>query len=208
MNVNQDYEKDLATIRQIMERSSKFLSLSGWSGILAGTYALFGVLLAFLLFNYQAPTWLAILNGQDLLTPHLNELIWLALSILALTLITVVILATNKAKKRGETAWNATSKRLLFYLGVPLLAGGLVLLVLLLQGLSGLLLPLSLLFYGLALFTASSFTFAEMKYLGMSEMLLGLIGLYFIEYSLVCWAMGFGLLHVGYGLYLHFSYER
>lgn len=208
MKANQHYEKDLADIRQMMERSSKFLSLSGWSGILAGVYALLGVWVAYHHFNYQPLDWSAVLAQTSPVDQQLPAFLALALGILVLTLSTAIILSAQKAKKRGESAWNITSKRMLFVLSVPLIAGGVVLLILLLHGLSALLVPMSLLFYGLAIFAASNYTFAEMKYLGVIQIALGLIGLYYLEFALLCWALGFGFVHLVYGLYLHYRYER
>lgn len=205
MKATPDYEKDLADIRQMMERSSKFLSLSGWSGILAGIYALIGVFIAYAVFDYRPGSWAEFVPA----TPEdFSSVIWLALGVLTLTLYTVVFLSAQKAKKRGEKLWNATSKRLLIHFGVPLIAGGFLLLIFLGQGWGHLLAPLSLLFYGLALHAGSNFTFAEMRFLGIIQLSLGLIGCYYPEHGLLLWALGFGLVHMAYGLYLHFKYER
>jgi len=46
MNNNTDYLKDISEIRPIMERSARFLSLSGLCGICAGFTVLIGVLVA------------------------------------------------------------------------------------------------------------------------------------------------------------------
>ncbi len=208
MKENQNFEKDLADIRQMMERSSKFLSLSGWSGILAGVYALLGVVLAYYYFDYQALDWVAILRQTNPVAEQLPAFLILAVGVLVLTLATAVFLSARKAGKSGGNAWNSTSKRMLFALAIPLLAGGLFMIILLLQGLSGLLVPVSLLFYGLAILSASNYTYAEMKYLGLIQIGLGLLGLNFVTYALLFWALGFGLVHIGYGLYLHYTYER
>lgn len=208
MKANQHYEKDLAEIRQMMERSSRFLSLSGWSGILAGVYALLGFFLAYGYFDYQSLSWDAVLNQTSPVNEQLSGLVLTALGILVLSLFTAVILSKQKAGKRGEKIWNSTSKRMLFALAAPLFAGGLVLVLLLLQGLSGLLAPMSLLFYGLAIFSASHYTYTEMRFLGLIQMGLGILSLYLLEYSLLIWALGFGLLHIVYGVYLHNRYER
>jgi len=44
---NKSVHQNLESIRQLMERSVKFVSLSGLSGILAGIYALIGAVLAY-----------------------------------------------------------------------------------------------------------------------------------------------------------------
>src|SRR5690606_39469028 len=68
--------------------------------------------------------------------------------------------------------------------------------------------PLSLIFYGIALYNASKFTFEVLKYLGMIQILLGLAGACFPGYGLVLWAVGFGAFHIAYGTYMHYKYER
>jgi len=205
MKATPNYEKDLADIRQMMERSSKFLSLSGWSGILAGIYALIGVFIAYTLLDYRPASWSEFTQAAPADYTHI---VLLALGVLTLTLYTVVLLSARKAKNRGEKLWNATSKRLLLHFGLPLIAGALFLLILLAQGWGHLLGPVSLLFYGLAIHAGSSFTFAEMRFLGIIQLSLGLIACYYPEYGLLLWALGFGLVHIAYGLYLHFKYER
>ena len=47
MNSQPGFEQDLASMRKLMERSVKFMSLSGLSGVLAGIYALAGVAIAY-----------------------------------------------------------------------------------------------------------------------------------------------------------------
>ncbi len=93
-------------------------------------------------------------------------------------------------------------------MAVPLTAGGLLIVVLLSKGFIGLLAPLTLLFYGLALYSASTFTYNDVKFLGLIQIVLGLAGTWFIEYSLLFWAIGFGVVHIVYGIYMHFRYER
>ena len=97
---------------------------------------------------------------------------------------------------------------MLIHMAVPLVTGGLLLLLLLSAGLVGLLAPFSLLFYGLALYNAGQFTYQEVRTLGLLEIGLGLLGTYFIAYGLLCRALGFGVLHILYGIYIHYKYER
>ncbi len=207
MKDEQDYIQDIAEIRSMMERSSKFLSLSGWAGVMAGIYALTG---AFIVYNFYSfnPDKIFYSTTSGSLTSPLPKVIFLALLILLLAIGTAIFLSWKKANKKGEKVWNATSRRLLVNMAIPLSAGGVLILVLLLKGLVGLIAPLTLLFYGLAIFNASKFTFDEMKFLGLIQMGLGLISTWFIEYSLLLWAIGFGFVHIVYGIYMHFRYER
>jgi hypothetical protein len=91
---------------------------------------------------------------------------------------------------------------------VPLVSGGILILVLIVKDLIGLIAPLMLLFYGLALYNASKFTIDEVKFLGMTQIGLGLIASYFTEYGLLFWSIGFGVVHIIYGIYMYFRYER
>lgn len=204
MKEEQDYIRDIAQIRTIMERSSKFLSLAGWAGIMAGLYALAGAYIAYEVLDFN-PDRLIYTTTQS---TGLLKVIVLALIILLLAIGTAILLSYNKAVKRGEKLWNAIVKRLVINMAVPLIAGGLLILILLTKGLIGLIAPFSLLFYGLALFNAGRFTYEVMKSLGLIQIGLGLLSAYFVEYGLVCWALGFGVTHILYGIYMHYRYER
>lgn len=208
MKEEKDYIRDIVEIRSIMERSSKFLSLSGWAGILAGIYALAGAYIAYNVFHFNPDA--VVYSHFDATTLDTNSVsaILLALVILLLAVGTAIILSAQKANKRKEKLWNATSKRLVANMSIPLIVGGLVILLFISKGFIGLLAPFSLLFYGLALCNASQFTYEEVKSLGIIDIVLGLLSTYYIEYGLLCWAIGFGVFHIIYGIYMHFRYER
>ncbi|GAB4030004.1 hypothetical protein [Spirosoma jeollabukense] len=208
MQEEQDYIRDIAQIRSIMERSSKFLSLAGWAGIMAGLYALAGVYIAYAVLDFNPDKLVYNPTNSGELSAGLLKVIGLASLILVLAIGTAVLLSYNKATKRREKLWNAIVKRLLINMAVPLLAGGLLLLILIGKGLIGLLAPITLLFYGLALYNASQFTYEEVRSLGLIQIGLGLLSAYYVEYGLVCWAVGFGVAHILYGIYMHYRYER
>ncbi|HZW38078.1 MAG TPA: hypothetical protein VFF33_02140 [Ignavibacteriaceae bacterium] len=201
MKDKQDYIKDIAEIRSMMERSSKFLSLSGWAGIMAGVYALIGVFVAYKIFHF---------NPQNIFQPFsdISKIIWLACLILLLALSTAIFLSYRKANNKGDKVWNAASKQLLMNMAVPLISGGILILILIINNLIGLIAPFSLLFYGMALYNAGKFTYQEVKFLGIIEIVLGLICSYFVQFGLLFWALGFGMFHIIYGIYLFFRYER
>lgn len=201
MNQQQDYIRDIAEIRSMMERSAKFLSLSGWAGILAGVYAIAGAVLACTLFDFNPDT---ILYTSD----DLGSVIVLALVVLTLALVTAVYFSWKKGDKQGEKIWNATSRRLLVSMAVPLITGGILMGLLILKGLTGLLAPLSLLFYGLALYNAGNYTIREVKLMGFVQIILGVSASWFIDYGLILWVTGFGVVHIIYGIYIYFRYER
>lgn len=194
-------------MRSMMERSSKFLSLSGLAGIMAGIYALSGAYIAYKLFYFN-PDEIVYSTTSGSLSSSLLKVIFLAFIILILAIGTAMFLSYKKANKKGEKLWNATAKRLLINMAVPLIAGGLLILILISKGLIGLIAPFTLLFYGLALYNASKFTYEEVKSLGLIEIGLGLISSYLVGYGLLFWALGFGVVHIIYGIYMHYRYER
>jgi len=205
MKEQQDYIRDIAEIRSMMERSSKFLSLSGWAGIMAGIYALFGAYIAYAYFSFN-PGEIADRSLTE--SSSLFNVIFLALGILVLALGTAIFLSSKKANKRGENVWSPTARRLLMSMAVPLVVGGILILILIAHGLIGLAAPFTLLFYGLALYNASKFTYEDVKLLGLIQIGLGLLSSYFVAYGLLIWALGFGVVHIIYGIYIHYRYER
>ncbi len=201
-----DYQKDLAEIRSMMERSSRFLSLSGLSGILAGIYALSGAAIAFFILNFEPEGIFGM--SATLPGPGIRGLVWLAAAVLIASLGTAVGLSVRKAGKKSERIWNAGSRRLLVTIAVPLISGGVFMLICIALGLTGLLIPLSLIFYGLALFNAGQITYNEIRVLGLLQIGLGLLSALMIPYSLLFWALGFGGLHILYGSWIYLKHER
>lgn len=195
--------QDLREIRSIMERSSKFLSLSGISGVLAGLYALAGTYLVFQLFGSREPIVFGNASGEEIW-----DLSIIGLTVLILAISTAVVFSVKKAHKRGEKVWNPAAKRMLMNMMVPLVTGGILVLTLLAKGLIQLMAPVTLIFYGLALYNASEFTYSDVKYFGFVQVFLGLLGVYFTEHSLLLWAIGFGVMHIIYGIYVNYKYER
>lgn len=199
MKDEQDYIQDITEMRSMMERSSRFLSLSGLAGVMAGIYALAGAFIAWKFLGFDP--------GQST-DNNLGNLILVAVIVLILAVGTAFLLSYKKAGKRQEKFGNPTGKRLLFSMAVPLVTGGLLILIMISNGLTGFIAPFTLLFYGLALYSAGKFTYEEIKSLGLINVILGLTGAYFIEYGLLLWALGFGVVHIIYGIYMHYRYER
>jgi len=198
-----DIYAELSSIRNLMERSSKFISLSGLAGVMAGFYAMAGA-------------WFAAritLNHEDMGSPPDDvpviklAMIVVAFVILLLSMATSYFLTWRKAKKKNENVWNPVSKRLLVASGVPFLTGGIFVGALLLKEEYKMIPAAFLIFYGLALYAGSQFTYKEIRWLGIVEIVLGLCSMYFGN-GLIFWAFGFGILHIVYGIYMHFKYER
>jgi hypothetical protein len=201
-----EYEKDLASIRHMMERSSKFISLSGLAGVLAGIYALGGATAAYFLVHYPiSPLHFRIYSVNEPGT--LLKLIGVATVVLAASLATGLWLTNKKARQHGLNLWSPASQKLLFNISIPLVAGGVFILIMLYTGHFGLAAPASLIFYGLALVQGSPNTVDEIRYLGFSEIALGLTSAIFPGYGLIFWAIGFGILHIVYGAIMYNKYD-
>lgn len=198
------YIQDLSDIKSIMDRSSRFISLSGMSGVVAGLLAVGGAYLAYQTV-YVEQDYFSYRRAQMTFATVI-QLIGIASGVLILSIGAGLYFTQQKAKKEGQAIWDSQAKRLLINLAIPLIAGGLLCLILLQKGFIGLVAPLTLLFYGLALINASKYTLSEVRSLGLVEVALGLIACHFIGYGLLFWVIGFGFLHIIYGIYMHVKY--
>ena len=207
MSIKSSAEKDLHSIKQIMERSTRFISLSGLSGILSGIYALAGAVITYYLLYYPNSPFgyrFSYVNEESTVI----RLIITAIIVLAASIITGLLLTINKAKKQGVSYWDRNSKRFLTNTLIPLLAGGAFIFGLIMRGYYGIIAPSCLIFYGLALINGSNFTWGEIRYLGLLEILLGILCLFVPGYGLIFWSIGFGLLHIIYGTLMYNRYDK
>jgi hypothetical protein len=205
------YLDDITEIKNIMNRSSRFISLSGLSGILAGIYALIGAYFAYLklaAFSAVDPSDYARNNSAPLGTGLVLDLTLIALFVVAAALVTGAVLSVRKAKKSEESIWNKTSQRLVVNFFIPLVVGGVFCLALIQNGSSALVASATLLFYGLACVNASKYTLGDVRYMGIAFIILGLVSTQFLGYGLYFWALGFGVFHIIYGAMMYFKYDR
>ncbi|MBT8218845.1 MAG: hypothetical protein KJP00_03425 [Bacteroidia bacterium] len=200
------YLDDISSIKEMMEKSSKFLSLSGLSGILAGTYALIGAIAAYhyVFQDSQYQEYKIIIPTRQ----NLYMILFIASAVILLSLATGYLLSRRKAKKNGYKMWDKQIRRFAVSFMIPLVTGGILCIILVHKGFIGLIAPLTLIFYGLALVNASAFTYSETRWLGIAEIIIGMLAFFNIGYSLVYWAVGFGVLHIIYGAFMYFKYER
>src|SRR3989344_883053 len=194
MTEQKEHLQALTDIRSMMERSSRCISLSGLSGVFAGIFALIGSYLAYLQMGsfYEDYRNISYLDSLSMTIIFLE----IAGAVLIASLTVGTLLTIRNSKRKGIKVWDNSAKRLLINLGIPLVAGGLFCLVLLFHGIIGLVAPAILIFYGLALLNARKYTFNDIRYLGLCEIVLGLTGSIFIGYGLIFWAIGFGVLHI------------
>lgn len=208
MNNKQEQLNALSDIRNMMDRSSRFISLSGLSGIFAGVIALLGAYIA----HIEIKAYVAGKFGYGIDADLSIEFILLKLgiSVLLVTLAGGLLFTYRQSVKKKLPLWDKTAKNLIINLAIPLVTGGIFIISLLLNHANaiGLIAPSCLLFYGLALINASKYTYSDIRFLGIGEVILGLISMFNIGYGLYFWAMGFGVLHIIYGTIMYFKYER
>lgn len=197
-----NYLQDLKEIKELMNKSTQFISLSGLSGISAGVYALAGAFVANYLVQHNTEAYIAT-------DSHLfQQLILIAAIILIASLVTAYFQTANKARIMGEKMWNPSSKRLLINFCIPLVSGGILTLLLIQKSYYDLVAPITLIFYGMACLNASKYTLRDVRYLGITEIILGLFAVVFSNYGLYFWALGFGICHILYGAMMHYKYDR
>jgi len=204
---NEKYLNDISEIKNMMNQSSRFISLSGLSGVLAGIYSLIGAWLAYKTIYFDTTSmgnYRNLIISQD----SINKLFIIASTVLILSLITGIALSIRKAKKTEDKIWNVSSKRLVINFAIPLATGGFFILFLIEKEMLSLVAPLTLLFYGLACVNASKYTLGDVRYLGITMIILGLLSTWFLGYGLLFWALGFGVCHIIYGSMMYFKYDR
>lgn len=204
----------LQDIRSIMERSARFISLSGWSGVWAGSVALVG--------SYIAHTWLKALPAayynpyrtapstipEGDYNTMVERFIILALVIFVIALGGAYYFTWRKARQQGGAVWNSASRRMFAQIAIPMVAGGIFALCFLRDGHEAYIAPTCLAFYGLALINGSKYTLSDIKYLGLCEVALGCISLFMPGFGLTFWAIGFGALHILYGIIVWNKYDK
>ncbi len=212
MSQHNEHLQAIKDIRSMMEQSTRFISLSGLSGVFAGVCALIGAAMVYVYAGISP------LDGQRyyyITDPYMTK--WGmepmtfffvdAALVLLFAVAGGIFFTTRKAKQKGQKIWDKLTLRMLYNLGLPLAVGGIFCLGLIYHGLFGLVAPTTLVFYGLALINGSKFTLRDIHYLGILEVVLGLIAFFYIGYGLEVWAIGFGVLHIVYGIFMYYKYD-
>lgn len=201
--LNSNTNDTLNDIKEMMERSSKFISLNGFSGVFIGALTI--LIVSVFCSYYQINPFSGDLVQLENLPDSHYAVALISASILFICSFCIAFFLTLKrSKKLAIPIWGPASKRVMINFATPLLAGGLFCLVIFFQS-PDLVLPLSLIFYGMALFNAGNFTFKSTKFIGIIQMLLGIFALMFMQYHIVIWTIGFGIVHIVYGVYMYFN---
>lgn len=198
--------EQLQHIRTMMDKSSRFISLSGWSGISAGTCAIAGAIYAY----FQIDHYYTYDYAEGLAKPHA---LFIRLSVVAavvfiMAALLAIFFTYQKSKKDGTPLWGEVSQRLLWNTGLPIAAGGIFILKMISQNCYDYVAAACLLFYGLGLINGSKYTLGEVRFLGYAQVLLGLLSLFYVRQGLFFWALGFGVCHIVYGIMMWRKYEH
>lgn len=202
---NKNYLDDINEIKNLMNRSSRFLSLSGLSGVLVGIYALLGTFYAYTMLEDKT-VYIRITSEENVAL--VSKLLFIAFLVAFFAILTAIFLTRKKAIDNNEKIWDLTTKRMLIHFLIPLITGGVFGLILLYHEHYGIIVPITLIFYGLALVSSSKYTLDTVKYLGISEIIVGLFAAFFVGYGLYFWAFGFGVLHIIYGTIMYFKEKQ
>ncbi|MES2798678.1 MAG: hypothetical protein V4638_01560 [Bacteroidota bacterium] len=197
-----EYVDQLKDIRSIMDKSTRFLSLSGLSGVLAGVYAMIGAFAVQLVIEKSSSKYITLESRE------FRWIVGIAILVLVASLITAVLFSKARAKRTGEKLWSSSSKRLLVNFCIPLFTGGAFCVSLLQTGHYGLIAPVTLIFYGMALLQASKYTIETLRSLGIAFILVGLLNCWIIGFGLYFWTFGFGVLHIIYGTIMHLKQSK
>ena len=215
MSSPQEQLKDLREIRTLMERSSRFIGLSGLSGVAAGICALIGATAAYLYldivpfqYDHSYVYYARALDSSKWGYGYMSFFLLDGFITIMAAVLLGIYFTTRQAKRKGQTIWDKTALRLLFNLGIPLVAGGLFCLAMMWHGYLAFVAPATLVFYGLALVNGSKYTLHDVMYLGIVEIALGILAMFLLRYGLEFWVIGFGFLHIIYGLMMYAKYER
>ncbi len=213
MDKRNEHLEHLSEIRSLMERSSRFISLSGLSGVAAGFFALLGAAAVYAYldlvpFDHKELYYVVAKSSSKWGMGYLEFFALVAAIVLVFAVSSGIFFTTRKARKKGQKIFDKATSRLLVNLIVPLIAGGVFCLTLIRYGHFSLVAPSTLIFYGLALVNGSKYTLNDIRYLGYLEIILGVIAMNYLGFGLEFWAIGFGVLHIVYGTIMYFKYEH
>ncbi|NJN34421.1 MAG: hypothetical protein HC817_09400 [Saprospiraceae bacterium] len=215
MTTPQEQLKELREIRSLMERSSRFIGLSGLSGVAAGVCALAGAAVVYTYldaqpfqYDHHYAYYIKALSSTRWGLDYMKFFLFVGAFTALAAILSGIFFTTRRSRRKGQTIWDKTAQRLLANMAIPLVAGGLFCLAMMVHGYLAFVAPATLIFYGMALVIGSKYTLPDVFYLGLAEIALGLVAMFMLRFGLEFWVIGFGFLHIIYGLIMYFKYER
>ncbi len=181
-------EENLRVIRQLMERSTKYSTFSGFSGILAGAASITGCLVT----RSLSQTDPAAFRVAFLVTWSLVILFAIGADYL---------LTKRRAARVGKRVLSRLGKQMFLASAPGLGTGALLTLYFLRHNLLGDIYPVWMLCYGIAVCAVGLFSQREVSYLGAAFLLAGAATLLFCPtFGLPMMAVTFGAFHILYGI--------
>jgi hypothetical protein len=171
---------NLRYIRETMERATAFTGISGWGGIAIGTTALMASFIAALQPSFKA--WLAI---------------WIAEGLISLLIAGWSM--DRKARAAQMPLVSGPGRKAVFSLSPPMIAGGLLTIVLVRAGLTNAIPGVWLLLYGTGVITGGMYSVPVVPIMGICFMGLGALALFAPAFANWFMAVGFGGLHLVFG---------
>jgi hypothetical protein len=176
--------ENLTFIRSTMERATAFTAVPGWGGVAMGVTALIAAVVAAR--QETADGWLVV---------------WLVEAVVAMGIESFAI--ARKARALGGAILARPAKRFLLSFTPPIAAGAILTLALYQAELYRALPGLWLLLYGTGVVTGGAFSVRAVPVMGLCFMVLGMAAaLGPASWGDPLMALGFGVLHIGFGVFI------
>ena len=179
--------ENLRFIRETMERAGSFTAVSGWGQVSIGVTALIATWVATA--QTEPERWLAVWTGEALL----------ALAIGGFTV-------ARKAYSAGLPLLSGPGRKVALSLAPPIVAGAMLTAVLFEAGLLWPLPGMWLLLFGTGVVAAGAYSVRVVPVMGLSFMLLGMLALLTPTWGDVLMGLGFGGLHIFFGVLIAWRY--
>jgi len=204
-------------MKKSLEQSSRFISLSGLSGVFVGFCGLLGTYIMHYLIRgddtKSDKEMLNIISSFDYynLSVHVfvgEHLIFLAIYTVIFAILFAFYLTLRRSKRENHPIWDIHIQKQLSTLSIPLIVGLIFVIKLVASANYPLIVPSLLLFYGIALVNIRGLTNGDIGYLGYAFIVLGIVNLWLEGWGILFFGFGFGVLHIIYGTVTFIIYER
>lgn len=206
-----EVKQTLDDIREMMSKSSRFQAISGWSIIVIGLLAGIASLMAAAVIGVADVPFFDNLQRYSTLNTPLKIRIaaLIALILFTVCLLIVFVFAIVKSKRHNlPFAFDKRMRQMLLDFFIPLIAGGLFSMAMVMQQHYGLTSSIMLMFYGLALINCSHYTYPILRWLGYTELLIGIIDCFTMSHALLFWFLGFSVAHILFGIIYVLMFDR